>query len=61
MDSSQQRFGRSTGVSADADVNVFHQAKHFVICVNLDDLGILGPVVDAGAFDAVPELVSPPF
>jgi hypothetical protein len=39
--------GGGLGVAADADRDLLHQAEHGVVGVDLDDLGILGPVVHA--------------
>jgi hypothetical protein len=43
----RQGDGGGLGVAADADRDLLHQAQHGVVGVDLDDLGILGPVVHA--------------
>ncbi|OEZ65410.1 hypothetical protein JANLI_04390 [Janthinobacterium lividum] len=43
----QDGFGGRLGVAADADRNLFHQTEHLVVRVDLDDLGVLRPVIHA--------------
>ena len=42
-----QRARRRLGVAADADRDLLDQAQHAVVAVDLDDLGVLRPVVEA--------------
>ena len=39
--------GGGLGVATDADIDLLHQAQHLVIGIDLDDLGVFGPVVHA--------------
>ena len=41
-----ERLGRLLGIADDADRNLLHEAEHAVIAVDLDDLGVLRPVVE---------------
>ena len=42
-----QRGSSCTGIAANPDVNLFDQAEHLRISINLDDLGLCWPIVEA--------------
>ena len=45
VESLEECFGGGAGIAVDADRDRLHETEHLVVGVDLNDLGVLGPIV----------------